>query len=99
MPLRSNRPPTPAQIAAQAAETADLAASFVEEARTLLEEANAALLAGFAAISSRISLDAVSAAIGEKFPAKVAAANVAAANVAYAWVLQQMQGAGRAEAG
>ncbi len=60
---------------------------------------NAALLAGFAAISSRISLDAVSAAIGEKFPAKVAAANVAAANVAYAWVLQQMQGAGRAEAG
>ena len=60
---------------------------------------NAALLAGFAAISSRISLDSVSAAIGEKFPAKVAAANVAAANVAYAWVLQQTQGAGRAEAG
>jgi pyruvate ferredoxin oxidoreductase gamma subunit len=60
---------------------------------------NAALLAGFAAISSRISLDAVSAAIGEKFPAKVAAANVAAANVAYDWVLQQTQGAGRAEAG
>lgn len=45
MPLRSNHPPTPAEIAAQAAETADLAASFVEEARTLLEEANAALLA------------------------------------------------------
>ena len=60
---------------------------------------NAALLAGFAAISSRISLDSVSAAIGEKFPAKVAAANVAAADVAYAWVLQQTQGAGRAEAG
>ncbi|MCH7629412.1 MAG: chemotaxis protein CheA [Proteobacteria bacterium] len=45
MPLRSNLPPTPAEIAAQAAETADLAASFVEEARALLEEANAALLA------------------------------------------------------
>jgi pyruvate ferredoxin oxidoreductase gamma subunit len=60
---------------------------------------NAALLAGFAAISGRISLESVSAAIGEKFPAKVAAANVTAANVAYAWVLQQMQGAGRAEAG
>lgn len=44
MPLRSNRPPTAAEIAAQAAETADLAASFVEEARALLEEANAALL-------------------------------------------------------
>jgi hypothetical protein len=29
----------------------------------------------------------------------VAAANVAAADVAYAWVLQQTQGAGRAEAG
>ena len=60
---------------------------------------NAALLAGFAAISSRISLESVSAAIGEKFPAKVAAANVAAANVAYAWVVQQSLGAGRAEAG
>jgi pyruvate ferredoxin oxidoreductase gamma subunit len=60
---------------------------------------NAALLAGFAALSGRISLESVSAAIGEKFPAKVAAANVAAANVAYAWVLQQMQGVGRAEAG
>ena len=60
---------------------------------------NAALLAGFAALSGRISLESVSAAIGEKFPAKVAAANVTAANVAYAWVLQQMQGAERAEAG
>jgi pyruvate ferredoxin oxidoreductase gamma subunit len=60
---------------------------------------NAALLAGFAALSGRISLESVSAAIGEKFPAKVAAANVAAANVAYAWVLQQLQGVGRAEAG
>jgi pyruvate ferredoxin oxidoreductase gamma subunit len=60
---------------------------------------NAALLAGFAALSGRISLESVSAAIGEKFPARVAAANVTAANVAHAWVLQQMQGAGRAEAG
>ncbi len=60
---------------------------------------NAALLAGFAAISARISLESVTAAIREKFPTKVAEANVAAANVAYAWVLQQMQGAGRAEAG
>ena len=60
---------------------------------------NAALLAGFAALSGRISLESVSAAIREKFPAKVAEANVAAANVAYAWVLQQLQGAERAEAG
>jgi pyruvate ferredoxin oxidoreductase gamma subunit len=60
---------------------------------------NAALLAGFAALSGRISLESVSAAIREKFPAKVADANVAAANVAYAWVLQQLQGDERAEAG
>jgi pyruvate ferredoxin oxidoreductase gamma subunit len=60
---------------------------------------NAALLAGFAALSGRISLESVSAAIREKFPVKVADANVTAANVANAWVLQQMQGVGRAEAG
>ena len=40
---------------------------------------NAALLGGFAAITGRISLDSVGAAIREKFPAKVAEANVAAA--------------------
>jgi len=60
---------------------------------------NAALLAGFAALSGRISLESVSAAIREKFPARVAEANVTAADVAYARVLQQLQGAERAEAG
>jgi len=60
---------------------------------------NAALLAGFAAVSGRISLASVEAAIREKFPAKVAEANVAAANVAYAHVQQQLQGAERVEAG
>jgi len=60
---------------------------------------NAALLAGFAAVSGRISLASVSAAIREKFPSRIAEANVAAANVAHAYVLQEMQGAGRAEAG
>ncbi len=59
---------------------------------------NAALLAGFAAVSGRISLASVEAAIREKFPAKVAEANVAAANVAYAHVQQQLQGAERVEA-
>ena len=60
---------------------------------------NAALLAGFAAVSGRISLASVEAAIREKFPAKVAEANVAAANLAYAHVQQQLQGAERAQAG
>ena len=41
---------------------------------------NAALLGGFAAVSGRISLESVAAAIREKFPAKVAEANVAAAD-------------------
>ncbi|NML93526.1 chemotaxis protein CheA [Novosphingobium sp. TW-4] len=44
MPLRSSQPLSPAEEAARAAETADLAASFVEETRALLEEANSALL-------------------------------------------------------
>jgi pyruvate ferredoxin oxidoreductase gamma subunit len=60
---------------------------------------NAALLAGFAAVSGRISLESVAAAIREKFPAKVAEANVAAANVAYAHVKQQLQGTESAQAG
>lgn len=60
---------------------------------------NAALLAGFAAVSGRISLESVIAAIREKFPKKVAEGNVAAANAAHAFVVQEMQEATRAEAG
>jgi len=60
---------------------------------------NAALLAGFAAVSGRISLESVIAAIREKFPKKVAEGNVAAANAAHAFVVQEMQEAARAEAG
>jgi pyruvate ferredoxin oxidoreductase gamma subunit len=60
---------------------------------------NAALLAGFAAVSSRISLESVIAAIREKFPKKVAEGNVAAANAAHAFVVEEMQEAVRAEAG
>jgi len=44
---------------------------------------NAALLGAFAAISGRISLDAVKSAIEEKFPGKVGAGNIAAATAAY----------------
>jgi pyruvate ferredoxin oxidoreductase gamma subunit len=59
---------------------------------------NAALLAGFAAVSGRISLESVNAAIREKFPAKVAEANVAAAEEAYAHVTREMQETARAQA-
>jgi pyruvate ferredoxin oxidoreductase gamma subunit len=44
---------------------------------------NAALLGGFAALSHKISLDSVTAAINRKFSGKVAAGNVAAATEAY----------------
>jgi pyruvate ferredoxin oxidoreductase gamma subunit len=60
---------------------------------------NAALLAGFAAVSGRISLDSVNAAIRERFPARVAEANVAAATEAYDAVLGELREAVHAEAG
>lgn len=62
---------------------------------------NASLLGGFAALSGRVSLQAVAAAIGEKFAPKVAAANVAAATEAFGFVQRAMgrQEAASAEAG
>jgi pyruvate ferredoxin oxidoreductase gamma subunit len=51
---------------------------------------NAALLGGFAALSGRISLASVQAAIGDKFPGKVAAGNAAAAAEAFAHVKETM---------
>jgi pyruvate ferredoxin oxidoreductase gamma subunit len=57
---------------------------------------NAALLGGFAAVASQISLESVNAAIREKFPAKVAEGNVAAATEAHAFVMKQMREAVRA---
>ena len=59
---------------------------------------NAALLAGFAAVTGRISLESVNAAIRDRFPAKIAEANVAAAREAYDSVMQEMQGAVHAQA-
>jgi len=44
---------------------------------------NAALLGGFAALSGWLSIDAVAAAIAEKFPEKIAMGNIAAARAAY----------------
>jgi pyruvate ferredoxin oxidoreductase gamma subunit len=52
---------------------------------------NASLLGGIAALTGRVSLASVAAAIGEKFPPKVAAANVAAASEAFEFVQRTMQ--------
>jgi len=52
---------------------------------------NAALLGGFAALSGRIKLDSVAAAVREKFSGKVAEGNIAAATAAHDFVQQKMQ--------
>ena len=52
---------------------------------------NAALLAGFAAITGRISLESVVAAISDKFPEAIARANVAAARGAHAHVTGRLR--------
>jgi len=60
---------------------------------------NAALLGGFAAMARQISLASVSAAIREKFPAKLAEANVAAATEAFEFVTRQLRETDSAQAG
>ena len=59
---------------------------------------NAALLGGFAAVSGRISLESVAAAIREKFSGAVAEGNVAAASAAYEHVRNGMSDSGHAQA-
>jgi pyruvate ferredoxin oxidoreductase gamma subunit len=59
---------------------------------------NAALLGGFAAVSGRISLDSVAAAIREKFKGAVAEGNVAAAGAAYEHVRKEMHEVSHAQA-
>ena len=59
---------------------------------------NAALLGGFAALSGRIAIDSVLAAIREKFPAKVADGNIAAASAAYEYVVAANRQAAHAHA-
>ncbi len=59
---------------------------------------NAVLLAGFAALSGLITLDAVSHAIRAKFTGKVADANVAAAAEAFEAVRHQLEANTHAEA-
>ena len=52
---------------------------------------NAALLGGFAALSGRISLESVAAAIRDTFTGRVAEGNVAAAEKAYAQVTNEIR--------
>jgi len=54
---------------------------------------NAALLAGFAAVTGQIRLESVLAAIREKFPAAIAEKNVAAATGAYALATRALESA------
>jgi pyruvate ferredoxin oxidoreductase gamma subunit len=57
---------------------------------------NAALLGGFAAISGRVSIDSVCAAIRERFGGRIAEGNARAATEAYEHVLRQAKGAAHA---
>ena len=52
---------------------------------------NAALLGGFAAVSGRISLESVAAAIRDTFSGKLAEGNVAAASEAFKYVTDEMR--------
>lgn len=58
---------------------------------------NAALLGGFAAVTGRISLQSVAAAIREKFSGKIAATNVAAASEAFEILTRATREHARAE--
>lgn len=60
---------------------------------------NAALLAAFASVSGRISLDSVNAAIRDRFAGKIAEANVAAAAAAYRAARPEPEEAVHAETG
>jgi pyruvate ferredoxin oxidoreductase gamma subunit len=52
---------------------------------------NAALLGGFAALSGLVSLEAVEAAVRERFSGAVGEGNVAAAQAAYIWVNDELR--------
>jgi pyruvate ferredoxin oxidoreductase gamma subunit len=59
---------------------------------------NAALLAGLAAVTQRISLDSVISAIRDKFSGQVADANVAAAREAFEFVTREAEERSHAQA-
>jgi len=58
---------------------------------------NAALLGGFAAVTGRISLQSVIAAIRDKFSGRIAEANVAAASEAFEFVTRETRERSHAE--
>ncbi|RZI42329.1 2-oxoacid:acceptor oxidoreductase [Herbaspirillum sp. HC18] len=57
---------------------------------------NVALLGGFAAISAKVSIDSVCAAIRDKFDGKIADGNIAAAREAFHYVQEEMKEASHA---
>lgn len=57
---------------------------------------NAALLGGFAAVTGKVSIDSVCAAIRERFSGRVAEGNVAAATGAFEFVRREMREAAHA---
>jgi len=59
---------------------------------------NAALLGGFAAVSERVSIDAVAKALQQKFSGAIGEGNVAAAREAYAFVREEMKQVSHAQA-
>jgi len=59
---------------------------------------NAALLGGFAAVTGRIKLESVAAAIRGKFSGRVAEGNVAAATEAFAHAKHELEGVSHAQA-
>ncbi|MFI6674320.1 2-oxoacid:acceptor oxidoreductase family protein [Kribbella sp. NPDC050470] len=59
----------------------------------------AVLLGAFAALTGRLRLESVVAAIRERFAGPIAAGNVAAVEEAYTRVIRQLEGADRAQAG
>lgn len=56
---------------------------------------NVPLLGAFAALGGLVTIDAVHAAIGQKFDGKLAQGNVAAADAAYQFVLEEKEEAAR----
>jgi len=60
---------------------------------------NAALLGGFAAISGRVSIDAVAEALRQKFSGAIAEGTVTAAREAYDFVRREIEEAAHAKAG
>lgn len=73
------------QVHCQTVPATELAVRYVQRPLP-----NAALLGGFAAVSGRLKIESVIAAIAEKFPHAIAQANIAAAQAAYDGVRESL---------